>query len=56
MRDAGYDNRRILEVVLCLAVKTISNYANGIAHTPLDEAVHKNAWTKPAASGAEPNP
>ena len=56
MRDAGYDHRQILEVVLCLAVKTISNYTNGIAHTPLDEAVHKNAWTKPAANGVEPNP
>ncbi|MFW5681763.1 MAG: carboxymuconolactone decarboxylase family protein [Phycisphaeraceae bacterium] len=55
MRDVGYDHRRILEVVLCLAVKTISNYANGIAHTPLDETVQKHEWTQPMASGVEPN-
>ena len=48
MRDAGYDHRQILEVVLCLAVKTMSNYTNGIARTPLDPAVQNHAWTKPA--------
>ena len=53
MRDAGYEDRQILEVVLCLAVKTISNYTNGIAHTPLDDAVHKHAWTRPTAPATE---
>lgn len=44
---AGYGPIEGLEVVLGLATKTISNYANGIAHTPLDRAVANRAWTKP---------
>ena len=44
---AGYKEAQALEVILGLAVKTISNYANSIAGTPLDAAVAKRAWTKP---------
>lgn len=36
--DAGYTNQNVLEVNLILALKTISNYTNHIAKTPLDEA------------------
>ena len=45
--DAGYGERQALEVVLGLAVKTMSNYTNSIAGTPLDDAVKKLAWRKP---------
>ena len=34
---AGYGERQVLEIVLAIAVKTLSNYANHLFHTPLDE-------------------
>ncbi len=45
--EAGYTAPQALEVVLGLATKLMSNYANGIAHTPLDSAVASLAWEKP---------
>jgi len=36
--DAGYTKQHVLEVNLIIALKTISNYTNHIADTPLDEA------------------
>lgn len=36
--DAGYSKRQVLEVNLIIALKTISNYTNHLAGTPLDEA------------------
>lgn len=36
--DAGYTKKNVLEVNLIIALKTISNYTNHIADTPLDEA------------------
>lgn len=41
---AGYGPVEAMEVVLGLATKTISNYVNGLAHTPLDEAVRRWEW------------
>ena len=35
--SAGYSERLILEVVLAIAVKTLSNYSNHLFHTPVDE-------------------
>lgn len=35
--DAGYTKRNALEVNLIVALKTISNYTNNLADTPLDE-------------------
>jgi len=36
--EAGYSKRNLLEVNLIIALKTISNYTNHLADTPLDEA------------------
>jgi len=36
--DGGYTKQNVLEVNLIIALKTISNYTNHIADTPLDEA------------------
>ncbi|MCB1065838.1 MAG: carboxymuconolactone decarboxylase family protein [Verrucomicrobiae bacterium] len=47
--DAGYGPVEGLEIVLGLATKLISNYANGIAHTPLDHQVESLSWTKPTS-------
>ncbi|MEO9515780.1 MAG: carboxymuconolactone decarboxylase family protein [Paracoccaceae bacterium] len=43
---AGYSHRAVLDVVLGLAQKTMSNYINHVAVTPLDEPVQKFAWTR----------
>lgn len=34
---AGYTERQILEIVLAIAVKTLSNYANHLLHTEIDD-------------------
>ncbi|NNM56830.1 carboxymuconolactone decarboxylase family protein [Acidocella sp.] len=34
---AGYGERQVLEIVLAMAVKTLSNYANHLFHTPVDD-------------------
>lgn len=41
---AGYTERQILEVVLAVAVKTISNYSNHLFHTPVDPAFASRVW------------
>lgn len=46
--DAGYGKQQILEVVLGIGFKILSNYTNHIADTPLDEAFSQQAWTKAA--------
>ncbi|TDT44155.1 AhpD family alkylhydroperoxidase [Halospina denitrificans] len=43
---AGYDQQQVLEVILGLAQKTISNYVNHIAETPLDEPFQSLAWKR----------
>lgn len=44
---AGFTQRQILDVITGVAVKTLSNYANHLAHTPLDEAMASFAWSDP---------
>jgi uncharacterized peroxidase-related enzyme len=46
--EAGYGRQQVLEVVLGVGMKTLSNYTNHIAATPLDRAFAKAAWSKPA--------
>ena len=36
-KAVGYGNQQLLEIILGIAQKTISNYTNKLAHTPLDE-------------------
>lgn len=43
-QSAGFTNAQVLEVVLAAAMKTLSNYVNHIAGTPLDEAFSSRAW------------
>lgn len=49
--SAGYNHQQVLEVVLGVAMKTLSNYANHIMHTPLDAAFEAEAWSEPAQCG-----
>jgi len=44
--DAGYGPKQALDVVLGISMKTLSNYTNHIAETPLDEAFEQLAWQK----------
>ena len=47
---AGFTRGQVLEVILGVAMKTISNYSNHIAETPLDVAFAGAAW-KPGGAG-----
>ncbi|WP_116770571.1 carboxymuconolactone decarboxylase family protein [Maribacter litoralis] len=42
----GYGEQQVLEIILGLAQKTISNYTNHIANTPVDDAFKKFEWSK----------
>ena len=42
--DAGFEEQQVLQIVLALAVKTLSNYANHINHPELDDAFAEHAW------------
>ncbi len=37
---AGYAEKNILDIILAIAVKTLSNYSNHIFHTHVDEMFH----------------
>jgi AhpD family alkylhydroperoxidase len=42
---AGFTRRHVLDVILGVGVKTLSNYTNHIAHTPLDPAWAGQEWS-----------
>ncbi len=44
--DAGFNQRHILEVILGVAMKVMSNYTNHLAKTPLDAPFQKVSWQK----------
>ncbi len=44
--DAGFTKRQILEVVLGVAQKVMSNYTNHLANTPVDAPFKMFAWHK----------
>ena len=46
--DAGFTKRQILEVVLGVAQKVMSNYTNHLADTPVDAPFKKFEWHKAA--------
>ncbi|WP_299320848.1 carboxymuconolactone decarboxylase family protein [uncultured Maribacter sp.] len=43
---AGYGEQQVLEIILGLSQKVISNYTNHIAHTPVDAPFQGFAWSK----------
>jgi len=47
--DAGYTDAQRLEVNLGVGMKTLSNYTNHAADTPLDEAFSDAAWDPASA-------
>lgn len=46
---AGFSKAQALEVVLAVAMKTLSNYINHFAEPPLDQPLQPMRWEKPAA-------
>ena len=40
----GYEQRQLLEIILGLSQKVISNYVNHLANTPVDKVFEKFAW------------
>lgn len=44
--DSGYGHRAVLDVILGLAQKTMSNYVNHVAETPVDEVFQPLAWKR----------
>jgi len=48
--DAGYAKEQVFEILLGVAMKTLSNYSNHIADTPLDKQLQPFAWEPAAAS------
>ena len=46
--DAGFNRRQILEVVLGVAQKVMSNYTNHLANTPVDAPFENFRWTRAA--------
>ncbi len=44
--EAGFSQRQVLEVVLGVAQKVMSNYTNHLAQTPIDPPMQAFAWEK----------
>jgi len=44
--NAGYGETQVLEIILGVSQKVISNYTNHIANTPVDAGFKKFAWSK----------
>ena len=42
--SAGYTETQVLEIILAIAVKTLSNYSNHLLHTSVDEAFAGRTW------------
>ncbi len=51
--DAGYTKRHVLEVILGVGLKTLSNFTNHVATTPLDEQFQAFAWSRQVAASGE---
>lgn len=44
---AGFERRQVLEVIVGVTMKTLSNYSNHVAETPLDEPFQSQRWVHP---------
>lgn len=47
--EAGFTHQQVLELVIACALKTLSNYTNHVAGTPLNEELKPLAWEAPAS-------
>ena len=49
---AGFTKQNVLEIVVVIAHKVLSNYTNHLVDTPVDDAFGQYTWTKPVANAA----
>ena len=49
-RQVGYSDKQVLDLILAIAVKTLSNYSNHLTHTPVDAAFAQFAWQPPTSA------
>ncbi len=47
---AGFQRRQVMEVVLAISWKTLSNFVNHMADTPVDDMFLDTKWEKPDAA------
>ena len=52
--DAGFSVEQLLEVIVGIAMKTLSNFTNHVVHTPVDGAFQSFRWE--AERSGEPRP
>ncbi|MCK0746017.1 carboxymuconolactone decarboxylase family protein [Chromohalobacter nigrandesensis] len=45
--EAGFEKQQLLELVIAVSLKTLSNYTNHIAGTPLNEELKSLEWQDP---------
>jgi len=50
--SAGYAKASLLDVIVAASYKTLSNYANHISGTPVDQVFESRKWTAPDKSEA----
>jgi alkylhydroperoxidase family enzyme len=53
LRAAGYTQQTILDVILGIGQKTLSNYTNHIARTPVDAPFQKAEWNASMQAGGD---
>jgi len=44
--EAGFKKQQVLEVIVGISMKTLSNYVNHICDTPVDSAFTVNSWSR----------
>ena len=53
--SAGFTKQHLLDIVLVLSQKVMSNYINHLVDTPLDEPFQKFEWTKQTSLNRQQN-
>ena len=48
--EAGFTRQNLLEIVLILSQKVMSNYVNHLAHTPIDQPFQAYEWKRAAVT------
>lgn len=46
--DAGFEPAHVLDAIMILGMKTLTNYTNHLANTPLDDAFRAKEWKRTA--------
>lgn len=54
--EADFEQRNILDVILMVSMKMLSNYTNHVADTPLDERYEESRWQAPTSAHAHAKP